>query len=117
MKSPYVVALIAVAFGVLAVIAPASVRSEERSTQPESSTGAGAVDGKQLFATSCGWCHQNGGRSPGRGPKLAGNEHTDEYLMNRIRTGKEGAMPAFGTMFTEPQLRALVGYIRTLKDQ
>jgi mono/diheme cytochrome c family protein len=115
MKSPYVVTLVGVASVVLAVIAPGPVRSDE--TQPVNVPSGDAVDAKQLFATSCGWCHQNGGRSPGRGPKLAGNQHTDEYLMNRIKTGKEGAMPAFGSMFSEPQLRALVGYIRTLKEQ
>jgi mono/diheme cytochrome c family protein len=75
-----------------------------------------AFDGEKLFATSCGFCHQAGGRVAGRGPKLAGTDRTDEFIMNRIRVGKEGAMPAFGRAFTEDQLHAIVAYIRSLKD-
>jgi mono/diheme cytochrome c family protein len=75
-----------------------------------------SVAGAQLFATSCGFCHQDGGRAPGRGPKLAGTERPDDYLLNRIRLGKEGAMPAYGRAFTDTQLRALIAYIRSLKD-
>jgi mono/diheme cytochrome c family protein len=70
----------------------------------------------QIFANTCGFCHQDGGRVAGRGPKLAGTERTDEYILNRIRVGKEGAMPAYGRAFSEAQLRALVAYIRSLKD-
>jgi mono/diheme cytochrome c family protein len=74
------------------------------------------LDGEQLFATSCGFCHQNGGRAAGRGPKLSGTERTDEELLRRIRVGKEGAMPGYGRAFSDAQLRALLAYIRSLKD-
>jgi mono/diheme cytochrome c family protein len=89
------------------------------SSLPDRSRAQSAADpstGEQLFATSCGFCHQNGGRAAGRGPKLAGTERPDDYLLNRIRLGKEGAMPAYGRAFTDAQLRALVAYIRSLKD-
>jgi mono/diheme cytochrome c family protein len=72
--------------------------------------------GQQIFTNLCGFCHQNGGRVAGRGPKLAGTERSDDYILNRIRMGKEGAMPAFERAFTEAQLRSLVAYIRSLKD-
>ena len=75
-----------------------------------------AEDGERLFGSTCGFCHQAGGRVAGRGPKLAGTQRPDEFLLNRIRTGKEGAMPAYGRAFTDAQLRALVAYIRSLKD-
>jgi len=78
--------------------------------------GGGAIDGEKLFATSCGFCHQDGGRAAGRGPKLAGSERPDAYLINRIKVGKEGAMPAFGRAFSDTQLHAIVAYIRSLKD-
>ncbi len=74
------------------------------------------LSGEQIFASTCGFCHQNGGRAAGRGPKLAGTDRPDEYLLNRIRVGKEGAMPAYGRAFSEAQLRAIVAYIRSLKD-
>ena len=72
-------------------------------------------DVSQLFATSCGWCHMDGGRQDGKGPRLMGTELSDEQIMSRIRTGKVGAMPAFSGAFTEEQLRAIVAYIRELK--
>jgi mono/diheme cytochrome c family protein len=78
---------------------------------------ADTLDGEKLFATSCGFCHQDGGRAAGRGPKLAGTERTDEELLRRIRVGKEGAMPGYGRAFTDAQLRALLAYIRNLKDE
>jgi len=74
------------------------------------------LSGQQIFATTCGFCHQAGGRVAGRGPKLAGTDRTDEYLRNRIRVGKEGAMPAYGRAFTEAQIGAIIAYIRSLKD-
>ena len=72
-------------------------------------------DVERLFATSCGWCHQDGGRSEGRGPKLMGTSRSDEYLMNRIATGKPGRMPAFGRSLTVEQIEAIIHYIRNLK--
>jgi mono/diheme cytochrome c family protein len=74
-------------------------------------------DGENIFTNTCGFCHQNGGRVAGRGPKLAGTDRPDDYLINRIRTGKEGAMPAYGRAFSDAQLRSIVAYIRSLKDE
>jgi len=74
------------------------------------------LNGEVLFATSCGWCHQQGGRVAGRGPKLAGSKRSDEYILNRIIIGKPGAMPQFGQAFTSEQLNAILAYIRSLPD-
>jgi len=72
---------------------------------------------EQLFATSCGWCHQNGGRAAGRGPKLANSDKSDDYIINQIKNGKMPGMPAFGRIFNDAQIHAIVGYIRGLKDE
>jgi len=101
--------LVAIVIALVAVIAPGLGRAQN----PPSDQAASA---EQIFVNTCGFCHQAGGRVAGRGPKLAGTERPDEYLINRIRLGKEGAMPAYGRAFTESQLRALVAYIRSLKD-
>lgn len=74
------------------------------------------VDGETLFATTCGWCHADGGRQAGKGPKLANTERTDEFIVNRIKHGKEGAMPAFGTVYNDAQIGQIVTYIRGLKE-
>jgi mono/diheme cytochrome c family protein len=74
------------------------------------------IDGETMFATSCGWCHQSGGRADGRGPKLAGTTKSDDFLAERVRKGKPGAMPAYGSVFSESQIMAIVAYIRTLEE-
>jgi len=76
---------------------------------------AGDFDPEKLFATTCGWCHLHGGRVAGKGPQLMGTERTDAEIMNRIRNGKLGQMPAFGSTFNEAQLKAIIAYIRGLK--
>jgi len=75
-------------------------------------------DALNIFNSTCGWCHQGGGRKPGGiGPKLMDSERSDDYILNRIKAGKEGKMPAFGTNFTEAQIQALLRYIRSLKPE
>ena len=69
----------------------------------------------QLFASSCGWCHFKGGRENGKGPKLMDTTLTDAEIVSRIRAGKPGQMPAFGSAFSDDQLKAIVAYIRELK--
>ena len=96
---------------------------------PMSSTGAGAsapaaaasanapFEVDKLFATTCGWCHSAGGRAAGKGPKLMETPLTDAEIINRIKNGKAGAMPAFGSAFSDDQIKAIVAYIRSLKPE
>lgn len=84
--------------------------------QATAAVGAGMpADVNQLFATSCGWCHFKGGREAGKGPKLMDTTLTDSEIIARIRAGKIGSMPAFGSTFNDAQLAAIVAYIRALK--
>ena len=110
---------LALAFGAALVLALAPGASPAQPVSPPAAGGQparGAINGEQLFATMCGFCHQGGGRAVGKGPKLAGTEKTDTFIVNRIKTGKEGEMPAFGRAFSDEQVRAIVAYIRALKD-
>jgi mono/diheme cytochrome c family protein len=75
-----------------------------------------SFDVEKLFANVCGWCHSNGGRTAGKGPQLMGTSLTDAEIVNRIKQGKLGAMPAFAGQFTDDQIAAIVRYIRNLKD-
>jgi mono/diheme cytochrome c family protein len=54
------------------------------------------MDVQALFASTCGFCHGDGGRSAGKGPQLMDTMRSDEFLRDRIKNGKEGALPAFG---------------------
>ena len=73
------------------------------------------MDVKQLFAASCGWCHSDGGKAVGKGPQLMNSPRTDDYLRARIKIGKEGGMPAFGQVFSDAQIDAIIKYLRSLK--
>jgi mono/diheme cytochrome c family protein len=73
------------------------------------------LDVEQLFASTCGWCHSDGGRVAGKGPQLMDSARTDDYLRNRIKAGKEGAMPAFGAVYNDGQIDEIIKYIRSLK--
>ena len=73
------------------------------------------IDVPQLFATTCGWCHSDGGRAAGKGPELMDTKRDDDFIRNRIKNGKEGAMPAFGATFNDAQIDEIIKYIRALK--
>jgi mono/diheme cytochrome c family protein len=74
-----------------------------------------SMDVGQLFASTCGFCHSDGGRAAGKGPQLMNSPRDDDFIRNRIKTGKNGAMPAFGETFSDAQIDEIVKYIRSLK--
>jgi mono/diheme cytochrome c family protein len=83
---------------------------------PQAEASPDDIEGGKMFATTCGFCHQEGGRHAGRGPKLSKSERSDEYIVERIKKGKVGAMPAYGAVFSEGQIIAILAYIRGLDD-
>jgi len=88
------------------------------SAQAQSATAAqdnAPIDVGQLFATTCGWCHSDGGRAAGKGPQLMDTKRDDDFLRDRIKNGKVGSMPAFATMFSDAQIDEIIKYIRELK--
>lgn len=86
--------------------------------QPVTSpAGLSTIDVKALFASNCGFCHSDGGRAAGRGPQLMDTKRGDEFIRDRIKNGKEGAMPAFGQMFSDADIDAIIDYIRGLKPE
>jgi mono/diheme cytochrome c family protein len=103
---------VAVSIAAASIIKAPSAQAQGERPKAESR----ALDGQQLFATTCGWCHEGGGRVAGKAPKLAGTKRSDAFLINRIKNGKEGAMPAFSGTFNDKKIKAIVAYIHTLKD-
>jgi mono/diheme cytochrome c family protein len=76
-----------------------------------------AKQGAEVFSShGCGYCHENGGRSAGKGPQLMGTSRDDSFILFRVVNGKEGRMPAFGGSITSEQLADIIAYIRSLKD-
>ncbi|MGC2778807.1 MAG: cytochrome c [Bradyrhizobium sp.] len=94
---------------VLISAAPAWAQSAAPAQQAE------PLDVQQLFASTCGWCHSDAGRVAGKGPQLMDTQRSDDFIRNRIKVGKPGAMPAFGEAFTDAQIDAIIAYIRALK--
>ena len=113
-----IVAALVLVFPWLSGAALAQQATPAQSANPPAKPEASASDinGEQMFATTCGYCHQDGGRAAGRGPKLSKSERSDEFIIERIKKGKPGAMPAFGSAFTDGQIVAILAYIRGLDD-
>lgn len=86
--------------------------------------GSPEAEAHAQFASVCGRCHGaegNGGPPAGAGAPAPRNFHdatfqsarSDEDLRQTIRQGKPPGMPAFGAMFSDEQLRGLVGVVRS----
>ena len=119
MRIPFViVAALAILWsGLLTVsFAQQSNSAGASSPLPQAEASPDDIEGGKMFATTCGFCHQDGGRHAGRGPKLSKSERSDEYIVERIKKGKVGAMPAYGSVFSEGQIIAILAYIRGLDD-
>jgi mono/diheme cytochrome c family protein len=99
-----------------AVLAEPASPAGPASPPPQPEASPNDLDGEQVFRNICGFCHQDGGRAAGRGPKLSKSERSDEFIVERIKKGKAGAMPAFGSVFSDGQIIAILAYIRGLDD-
>ncbi len=117
LRTGAVLATFALALSVAGVWAQQSPSPPAKATAPPPPEASpNDIDGPTLFAGVCGFCHQDGGRTEGKGPKLAGTKRSDDFIVARIRNGKPGAMPAFGGAFSEGQIIAILAYIRALED-
>jgi mono/diheme cytochrome c family protein len=96
---------------VMLAAALTSAAAQTAATSPDSTP----LDVEQVFASTCGWCHSDGGRIAGKGPQLMDSPRSDDYLRNRIKMGKEGGMPAFGAVYSDAQIDEIIKYIRALK--
>src|ERR1700747_112543 len=97
---------------ILAILLTVSV-TPARAQQPAAP--AGQIGVPQLFATTCGWCHSDGGRAAGKGPQLMDTQRSDDFIRNRIKNGKEGALPAFDASLSDAQIDQSVKYMRAPK--
>ena len=97
----------------VSLLCAAPVHAQSATPAPDN----GTFDVEQLFAGTCGFCHSDGGRAAGKGPQLMNSPRDDDFLHSRIKSGKSGAMPAFGGAFTDAQIDQIVKYIRALKPR
>jgi mono/diheme cytochrome c family protein len=100
--------------GALVALAP-NLALAQQTAPPSGAAPASKLDVPQLFSTTCGWCHTDGGRVAGKGPQLMNTARSDDFIRNRIKNGKEGAMPAFGASLSDADIDSIIHYIRNLK--
>ena len=79
--------------------------------------GAEHRDVAKLFATTCGWCHEAGGRRAGKGPQLMHTTRDDAFIRARIKAGRPGRMPGFGRALSEQDIEDIIAYIRKLEPE
>jgi mono/diheme cytochrome c family protein len=101
--------------GALTALSP-DLGLAQQTPPPSTAAPSSKLDVPQLFATTCGWCHTDSGRVAGKGPQLMNTARSDDFIRNRIKNGKEGAMPAFGTTFSDSDIDLIIVYIRNLKS-
>ena len=116
MRNSTALAALALALSIVCVSAQQSPSPAGKAPARPPEASPNDIDGPTIFASVCGYCHQDGGRAEGKGPKLAGTKRSDEFILDRIRNGKSGSMPAFGGTFSEGQIIAILAYIRSLED-
>ena len=78
--------------------------------------GTPANQGYQLFMLNCAHCHGTDARGD-EGPDLHGVTKSDQRIVAIIQNGIKGEMPKFGPKLNDAETRALVAFIRTLKEE
>jgi mono/diheme cytochrome c family protein len=72
-------------------------------------------NGYALFMMNCAHCHGADARGD-EGPDLHGVTKSDARVAALIKDGKKGEMPKFGAKLTDPEVLALVAFVRSLRD-
>jgi Cytochrome c, mono- and diheme variants len=74
-----------------------------------------AKRGQNLFERNCAHCHGDDARGD-EGPDLHGLKKSDARITKIVTQGIKGEMPAFGSKLNAADVKALIAFLRTLKD-
>jgi cbb3-type cytochrome c oxidase subunit III len=74
-----------------------------------------AKRGQILFERNCAHCHGDDARGD-EGPDLHDLKKSDARITKIVTQGIKGEMPAFGAKLNETDVKALIAFLRTLKD-
>ncbi|MDB6066693.1 MAG: lipoprotein cytochrome c, 1 heme-binding site [Pedosphaera sp.] len=72
--------------------------------------------GYSLFMLNCAHCHGSDARGD-EGPDLHEVTKSDARIASIIKDGVKGEMPKFGTKLSDDDVRGLVAFVRSLKEQ
>jgi mono/diheme cytochrome c family protein len=74
-----------------------------------------ASHGQRLFERNCAHCHGDDARGD-EGPDLHGLKKSDARITKVVTQGIKGEMPAFSTKLNAEDVKALIAFLRTLKE-
>jgi mono/diheme cytochrome c family protein len=74
-----------------------------------------AKQGQSLFERNCAHCHGDDARGD-EGPDLHDLKKSDARITKIVAQGIKGEMPAFGTKLNDEDVKALIAFLRTLKN-
>lgn len=84
-----------------------------RAAPPENT--AKVAEGARLFGLNCAHCH--GVDATGdEGPDLHGVTKSEAKIAGYIKNGIKGEMPKFGQKLSDADVKALIAFIRSLKE-
>jgi mono/diheme cytochrome c family protein len=73
-----------------------------------------ATQGHEFFEMSCSQCHGDDAHGD-EGPDLHNLSISNARIAATIKKGIKGEMPTFANKYNDPQIAALVSYIRSLR--
>jgi mono/diheme cytochrome c family protein len=92
-----------------------TVRKQSRLTDSANVNGEMVLQGRKIFVKHCAECHGFDARG-GEGSDLD-NLRAGNVLIRQIITGGiRGEMPAYGKVLNDADVRALISYLRTLRN-
>lgn len=74
-----------------------------------------AKRGQNLFERNCAHCHGDDARGD-EGPDLHDLKKSDARITKIVTQGIKGEMPAFGAKLHDEDVKALIAFLRTLKN-
>jgi mono/diheme cytochrome c family protein len=114
--------LLGVTFGLAPLLQPKKVPEGKREQQASAVSGTStdvlqgdAKRGYSLFDHNCAPCHRDDARGD-EGPSLYDLAKSDARIATIVKGGVKGEMPSFAKKFSDADVRALIAYLRTLKD-
>lgn len=109
-------AAISISFAVGEMIRPkAAAISDATESLVIPPAGTPEYRGYTLFMMNCAHCHGNDARGD-EGPDLHGITKSDAHIAFVIKNGIKGEMPKFGAKLVDPDVQALIAFLRSLKD-
>lgn len=102
--------LLLAAYGLAESMSPSAPASNQELVV----SGDAALLGKEIYSSRCQVCHGADGKGLDGAKNLQASMLSKEEMIALVKKGKN-TMPAFKSSLTEPQIEAVVDYIRTLK--